>query len=391
MKLYDYLKLTPEGLQELIDGGLIDTSHHDTFPLVMFTYGRKAVSDNTWPEAVRKCRGLIVREDTEEIIARPFEKFFNYGDPLAGELPLQYGNPLVGDMPTLREPDYILEKADGFLCTLYEWEGKQYIASKGSFDSPHARWATAQLQKHGRLNVPTGCTAVFEGITSALRIVVDYKDIEELVLLALIDNETGQELSHDALLIFAKAYGFRIPIWFKLMDSKTAIAHTLDPDIKNVEGYVLVWRREGQTPFRLKLKYTDYLRIHRMVCGVSPKRVFEALALGWDSELNTWLDESTPWFNHFVSKWKGALETRFKDIALDADNVFTTVRRRLQVPPFGVAFPTRKDWALEFMKTPDIAPVLFGMLDGKDVNSIIWKKVKPMISGGRPMVDAART
>src|ERR1019366_9922764 len=86
----------------------------------------------------------------------------------------------------------VWEKMDGFLCTMYEWEGKHYIASKGSFDSPHAKWATAWYQANVKGEWPDGYTPVFEGITPSLRIVVDYATFEGLVLLALVNRETGE-------------------------------------------------------------------------------------------------------------------------------------------------------------------------------------------------------
>src|SRR5436190_5052180 len=117
MDLLAYLQISADELQLMINRGYIETAHHAKFPLVMFTYSRKTVADNTWPESVRKCRGLIVREDTNEIIARPFEKFFNYGDPVGG----------YPDNGPGHEPDSIVEKMDGFLCTMYRWEDNEYI------------------------------------------------------------------------------------------------------------------------------------------------------------------------------------------------------------------------------------------------------------------------
>src|SRR5216683_3155996 len=175
MKLTEYLGVSAEGLQDYIDEGLVDTAFHSSFPLVIFTYSRKCVGEQAWDSVTTKCRGLIANTETDEVVARPFEKFFNYGDPQAG-LQLTAGgileDPAPGSACIFTEPDTLYEKMDGFLCTLYCWEGKEYIASKGSFDSPHAKWATAtynQMLPTGGL-WPNGWTPVFEGITKNLRI-----------------------------------------------------------------------------------------------------------------------------------------------------------------------------------------------------------------------------
>jgi hypothetical protein len=148
MKLLQYLQISPVEMQEYIDSGMIDVSHHDEFPLTLFSYSRQAQHENLWPEPVRKCRGLIIRDSDDEIIARPFEKFFNIGTPQMDEaMKNMTGKGAVEeskiDLATFGEPNYLYEKMDGFMCTLYRWQGKEYIASKGSFHSPHAKWATA--------------------------------------------------------------------------------------------------------------------------------------------------------------------------------------------------------------------------------------------------------
>jgi RNA ligase len=390
MKLLDYLGITNEELQEYIDSGMIDSQHHETFPLVILTYGRKAVADNTWPAPVRKCRGLIVREDTEEIIARPYEKFFNLGTA---------GMPETEMAAATREPDALYEKMDGFLCILYEWEGQKYLASKGSFHSTHAKWATATYRKLEEkrgwpIYWPTGCTPVFEGITKNLRIVVDYGDREELVLTGIVDIESGEETTPSKLWRFGQINRFKTPTIYPFTLA-WANKDSLTSGQKNFEGYVAYWQRPGQTPLRLKIKYTEYLRIHRMVSGVSPKRIFEALQNGWPAEMNEWLDDSTPWFNKFVATWKSVLETKYKSLVIGATNAYVETKAKAynSVATLGsIGLWTRKQWAEEFKKYPeDLQPILFAMFDGKNIEPFIWKRVKPIISGSRPMVDAHKT
>lgn len=395
MKLTDYLGVSAEVLQDYINQGLVDTSFHPEFPLVLFTYSRKCVREQTWDQVTTKCRGLIANTETDDIVARPFEKFFNYGDPQAG-LQLTRGvceSPVPGNAVIFDEPNTIYEKMDGFLCTLYEWGGKYYIASKGSFDSPHAKWATATLNQRESLTLPPGYTPVFEGITKNLRIVVDYGDREELILLGLINIETGEELSHASLMTWASVNGFKTPDVFNITLAQ-ANDNAISSGSKNVEGYVAVWQRPGMTPFRLKIKYQDYLRIHRLVTGVSPKRVLEALVNGWTSELNEWTDASTPWFSHFIEKWRTALNAKYLEYKTAASDAFDEAKKIVMAPRIEGKFdffPTRKQWAEEFKKHPEeLHAILFAMLDGKNVEPVIWKKIKPMISGSHPMIDASK-
>lgn len=401
MKLLEYLGISTDELKAYIDSGMIHVDHHDQFPLSLFSYSREAQYENTWPEPVRKCRGLIVREDTEEIIARPFEKFFNLEtDNLDACVRNMSGTGVVEESKfanIAREPDFIFEKMDGFMCTLYTWEGVNYIASKGSFKSTHAKWATAQYHKQVKQHKeiwPDGFTPVFEGITKNLRIVVDYGEREELVLIGLVDIETGEERLGDALAYWAIRNGFSFPAEYNL-PLGDANKLSLNAETKNFEGYVAVWKRPGQTPFRLKIKYLDYLRIHRLVSGVSPKRVYEALVNGWSSEFDEWIDESTPWFSKFIAKWKNVLEGKYNELVVASWSAFTSAKIALWPVVTGSALegivnvPTRKQWADEFAKHPkELHSILFATLDGKDLKPYIWKRVKPLIRDSKPMIDA---
>ena len=142
--------------------------------------------------------------------------------------------------------------------------------------------------------------------------------------------------------------GLRAPdiYGFKWQD---AAEKSNDETVKNFEGYVLVWRRPGTTPFVLKVKYADYLRLHRMVSTVSPKAIYNCLAGGKRDDLIKWLNESTPWFNKYVTKWVRSLEYRFKEIddrARNTYNALTSICKE-DVRLYNRMW-TRKDWALRF-------------------------------------------
>lgn len=388
MRLFDHLGIDAAKLDEYILSGLVDRAEHATFPLAMLTYGRKAVYDHVWDSVTSKCRSLIYNIETQEIVARSFEKFHNFG-AVVGEYAGAGGPNAEG---AIGEPE-VWEKMDGFLCTMYTYAGKSYIASKGSFRSPHAKWATNWYQRHETRNTsgwvwPEGYTPVFEGITPNLRIVVDYGRRAELVLLALINNETGEELNATALQQWAYVNAVTMPTIFK-MSTKEATENA-NSDGKNFEGYVLVWRRPGKTPYRLKVKYLDYLRLHRFVTQVSPKRILEALSNGWDDVIDEYVNNSTPWFKRYVEKWKKILEREASQLEAEAEDAFTDARKTLNAPPFGAELPTRKQWAEIFTNEQydPISSILFGLLDGKDVKKIIWKRVKEKTVKRRPLIDA---
>ena len=394
MNFYDYIGLTPEQFEKVyLSTRLVNSQTHPTFPLVIYTYGRETVYKQAWNAVTTKCRGIIVNRETGEIVARPFEKFFNFGDPINGMtdtavdmLAPQAGQPVVW------------EKVDGFLCIGYNWGGKWYCASKGSFTSPHAKWASAQIQRLDMDFFPTGgYTPVFEGICPSLRIVVDYGANEELILTAIIHNDTGIEMPPPILQSMGDLMGASTPELETLSWQEVQQA-TYDETVKNAEGYVLTWYRAGMTPYRLKAKYIDYLRIHRMVTGVSPKRVLEALQNGWTSVLEEWTNQSTPWFNTFVAKWRRVIEVEAMRLEQNAKDIYDGAQNIVDTSydePAENLGETRKRWA-EVFTAPDnkeYSGILFAMLDGKDWRQVIWKKIKEsaIMKNGHPLVDAHNT
>lgn len=388
MNFFEYIGISEDDfIEKYLKTGLVAESLHKDFPLNLYTYSRKAVHENLWDGVTSKCRGIVIHRDSNEVIARPFEKFHNYGTTsIEGTSPET--NPLL----FTRQPE-IIEKVDGFLCTLYRWGGEDYIASKGSFHSIHAKWATAEYRKQYRAGFPLGWTPMFEGLCRDLRIVLDYGDQSGLVLLALINNETGREIPPSMLREFANRNGVRMARVFNISLDQ-ALSETREENVLPGEGYVLTWYNEDGPPTRLKLKYVEYLRLHRMVTGVSPKRIWEVLSQAHlKSELNEYLDSSTPWFTKFVLQWKTDLEGEFNRIQVLARGRYYAIKKEIDAHRTIYGFDNlgseRKMWALAFLKEEnrEFASIMFAMLDGKDEAVVIWKQVKKMTTNGRPLVD----
>lgn len=400
MNFYEHLGMTHEEFAKKYENtGLVERRHHTEFPLDLLCYSRKCVHENVWDKATSLCRGIIITrgQDGGEIIARPFEKFHNYGSevsmsPLVGE------DPLPEDFRLLTTPPVVWEKMDGFMCTLYRWENKDYIASKGSFHSIHAKWATAQIRAKFGDRLPLvlgGKTLVFEGLHRDLRIVIDYKERQELVLLAVIDNETGAEYSTESLESVAMELGFNTPLNFQLTIEQ-ARAASLGDGKCDEEGYVLTWYRDGVPPFRLKVKFIEYLRLHRMVTGVSPKRIWEVLATEQSTELKEYLSQSTPWFSDFVQKWIKALRVEYGRLHGEAHTRFQCAQIMLKdysQRNWDKPHSIRKAYAERFTtpENKEFSSILFAMLDGKQIAPVIWRMVRHMTHGANPMVDAHNT
>jgi hypothetical protein len=376
MKLYDYI---PEALlMQRIEEGYVNVNQHKKFPLAIYTYSKSATYDYVWDEATCKCRGLIVDQTTMEIIARPFEKFFNVGEK-AGITREQF-------------PDVfpkITDKLDGNLITLYQWKGSWYAASKGSFHSEHADWAnnwlsrTRSIDRWTRFLVwPLGYTPVFEMIAEELehRVVHYGKEASGLYLIALIENETGEELNDVSRIQWADRNDVPyIPVQAMSLDK------ALTDNEKNAEGYVLAWPRPGQTPLRVKVKFIEFLRLQKLVHNIGPKEILDYMR---KPELKCYLDEvldperSHEVFIAYTKKWMERFQQFHRCVettcAIEMDGLLKFYR--LEDP---------RSWWAEKIKQCQYPDVMFAMLDlrlaktpddfercGQNIERIIWRKAE---------------
>ncbi len=319
----------------MLDERMIIVQKHPDADLFIYNYTNKAQYEAVWNEITLQCRGLILDAELN-IVSRPFKKFFNLEEYPADDIP--------------DEPFDVFEKVDGSLGILYWLNDKPYIATRGSFISEQAVHASGILlsKYSGAINkLDRNSTYLFEIIYPQNRIIVDYGDKDDLVLLALIDNKTGGELElPDIGFPMVKKYD-GIPD-FKLLK---------DLEEENKEGFVIRFK----SGLRAKVKFAEYLRLHRIVTGVSNLVIWEHLSQGRSFE--DLLDKVPDEFYDWVKKTIDELKVQYDIILTDSQTAFRQ-------------FETRKETALYF-QTQKYPAVLFAMLDGKPVDKIIWKMLRP--------------
>src|SRR5689334_2572498 len=152
-------------LDDMVARGFVSAQWHPRQRLRIFNYTAACQFAAEWNEATLLCRGLVVDADAGVVLARPFAKFFNYGQP---------GAPALD--PTA--PVDVYDKLDGSLGILYPSDGGWAVATRGSFASDQAVHASAVLaSRYPSFVPPPGHTVLFEIIYPGNRIVVDYRDL----------------------------------------------------------------------------------------------------------------------------------------------------------------------------------------------------------------------
>ncbi len=322
-------------LQELINDGYICSQRHSEADYYIYNYTPKAQYERVWNEWTLMARGLVL-DTNYEVVARPFRKFFNMEEHLPEEIP--------------SENFEVYEKLDGSLGILYWLDGQPFIATRGSFNSEQALKATQMLYGKYTHTFPLldrSKTYLFEIIYPENRIVVDYGNREDLILLAVIDNKTGRDEPLETI-------GFPLVTRYDgISDLKTL--KSLQEE--NREGFVIKFR----SGLRVKVKFEEYVRLHRILTRVSSTNIWEYLSTNQSFE--EILEKVPDEFYDWVKKTVAALNAQYQSIETYCQQNFKELN-------------TRKDTALYFqtLKHPG---VLFAMLDKRDYSSIIWKMIRP--------------
>jgi RNA ligase len=323
-----------ERLDALVADGWLRSQRHPDADLWIYNYTEKTQYEKHWIPETLVCRGLIL-DQAGRIIARPFSKFFNYGDPQVPRIP--------------DEPFIVMEKMDGSLGILYYLDGLPWIATRSSFTSTQAIEGTAMIREQ-QIERPGGVTPLFEIVYPSNRIVVDYGDRRELILLAAICHETGLDRplpSYSGPVV--RRYG-QIEI--------DSLAAEEEP---NREGFVVVF----ESGLRVKIKFAEYLRLHKIVTGVSARMIWESMRDGDD--LDGLLVDLPQEIGRWVSETRASIQAAFEDELGRACSVF---KRR----PAGT---DRKTIAQYFAGSEANTAVLFRMLDEKPFHDPIWKAIRP--------------
>ncbi|WP_199511681.1 RNA ligase [Nucisporomicrobium flavum] len=338
--------LDPVELTTAVDNGHVRMQRHPSRPYVIYNYTEACQYAGAWTPVTLACRGLIAASDSGEVLARPFPKFFNHTE---------------GRAPSLRAEASVrvTDKADGSLGVIFR-DGDGYaVATRGSFASAQALHATEVLRtRYANFVPPPDLTVLVEIIYPGNRIVVDYGPMDDLVLLGAVEIATGRTHGPDA-----------VPGWpGPVVESFTypTLAEALAaPPRDGREGLVVHFTGTDE---RVKIKYAEYVRLHRLVTGLTPRTVWEVLATGGDLDA---LTEPLPdEFHAWVLGVAGDLVASVDALAEGVEKEFAAIVADL---PGGWG---RREFAARAVRSPNRG-ALFLRLDGKDYRPGLWQLVRP--------------
>ena len=328
-----------ETLNKYYEDGWLIKQTHPTLPLTIWNYSQTTQYEGKWDEVTLQARGLVT-DDMGNVVARPFKKFFN----------LEEGK----HTPTSEFDVY--EKMDGSLIIVFWYDSGWVVASRGSFTSEQAIGASKIFFDELDHNFSIGITYLFEFTAPWNRIVVDYGEKPNLTLLGAIRTDDGDEASWDVLKGIADGANCDVVKKYDGISDYSTLKGMIG---NNAEGFVIRFSNGD----RMKIKGEEYLRLHKIMTEVSTKSVWEMLSNG--DNMEGLLKDVPDEFYSKIKEYENELVNQFNKIKHKYEWYFSLMPK-----------DDRKKFAFSAKET-EFPSILFKMLEGKDVDPIIWKIIKP--------------
>lgn len=334
--------------------GIVVKQEHPTLPLIIWNYTDKVQYDRLWDETLLYCRGLIT--DTRgNIIVKPFSKFFNFEE--------------IEDKSIIPWKDsYVLvqEKIDGSLGILFNYNRQWIMSTRGSFVSDQAKRGMEIVMEQCNISkLDPNFNYLVEIVYPENRIVVEYGE-QFVTFLSIFNHE--KELSWNESKIFLNLLGINqkhIVDTIKLIKVDEQTIYDLkSQNLKNKEGYVF---RFYPSNFRMKIKFEDYVNLHKTLSHLSTTLIWESLKD--DKDIVTMLKDVPDEIFAHVADYAATLTNEFDKTARLVEDIFKELSKDIK---------DRKEFAIKVNTLPKrYHGILFKLFDNKTYDELIWKLIKP--------------
>jgi len=263
------------------------------------------------------------------------------------------------------------------LGILFNYNDAWHLATKGSFASEQAiKGMEILTKKYDLKRFMPEAVYICEIIYAENRVVVDYGGEEKIVFLSVTSNDTELNLNTSMLVFNGSGIEHEDIVLSNLVfDADATMAeHLKARNEENREGYVL---RFWPSNKRVKIKFDEYVRLHRILAGFSNIDIWEHLRDGKD--INELLENVPDEFDKWVKKIVSELHYGRYQYSEYCGKVHDYFRfgKYGDVDPM----PTRKEYAEHIEKHVNKAlhGIMWAMWDGDHAkqDKVIWRKLKP--------------
>lgn len=357
---YPIIERLEDALAHVREGVGVHVIRRETYTTIDYAYVTDALFETDWE---REFRGL--KFDREgRLIARPFHKFFNWGETLGPDM----------DAIDWSRPHVVMEKLDGSMVHPALLDGALVMMTRaGITPQSEAALAIASPAQTAWMRevVERGITPILEFTAPNNRIVVAY-DEPRLTLLAAREMRSGRYLGADELRDLAGDAVPLVEIHEAVADPKAFLASARARE--RVEGYVIAFE-DGP---RIKVKADAYVLRHKALSALMFEKNVAAFVL--EGAVDDVLPIVSPKAAARLEAYRDALEAL---IERQVEIVRTFHAGHTHLP--------RRDYAEAAKATFDkrTMSLAFAALDGKDLRAA-YVKLLGALTGSASRIEANR-
>lgn len=330
---------------------LVKYQLHPRHDLYIWNYTDLVQAKGPWDDITTRTRALVT-DSNGTIHAHSFRKFHN----------------IEQNLHTPTNDFQIYEKLDGSLIIVFWYKDEWIIASRGSFTSEQAKFATHLIHHQYTTDyLNRDVTYCFEIIYPENRIVVDYgSECRKLVFIGAFFKD-GTEANFHEHAMLASRCTFPIVKTYAY-DDYTSIKKL---NWANSEGFVVRFSN-GE---RVKIKFQNYLDLHRVVSNLTTQKVWEmfcnakASSQTFADYIATSVHIPDEFLTWVTSVWD-TLENDFSSLVTRIKSEYANIINDTSVT-------TRQAFAHKAKQHPH-NKLLFMLYDGRDITKHVCDMIKPV-------------
>ena len=327
MEVQKYLK--ENSLQKLIEEFKIDVTDYED--RVVLNYNQ--IESPRFHPIVDECRALILKKNTWEVMARSFDRFYNFNESV--EQKILHKNPFIQKISSFKD-EYkefpflncsIEEKLDGSILTLYH-DGEKWCAStrkrafaEGStelgrtfseiFFSVANKKPLLMKELSNNHNHWNQCCFFFELTGPENRVVKPYVNADiTLIGARYLSDENHREFTREELLTTSILFDVKRPS----ITEANSLQELLNI-VENLncmdEGFVLVsYDKSTKKYWRVKLKNSKFVAIANMRANgsISPKRILKLIMSNDHHEYLKYFEQDKKYFDFVEEIYYNSIE-----------------------------------------------------------------------------------
>lgn len=335
----------------------VQVTHHPTDDLVILNYDQ-IDSPKTHP-VIRECRGLVLEKGTWKVVAKSFNRFFNWGEVIDEMNDFDFSNFVSQD------------KEDGSLALIYYYNNEWRANTRGSFALDKMQfqeftWQEGMCQAMGISNLQEldsyldrNFTYVCEFCSLWNKVVRKY-DVPKMYLITAFQG--CYELSWEELEIPQKVMLGVKRNEFKTIEEIQRFLREQESNDPTYEGIVI----RDINNNRWKIKNVTYLSLHKMKGNgdnmFNPKHLLPFIMTGEDAELLLYFPEVEEKYNYF--------KQQVNKLFFDLEEIWTSNKDIFN----------QKEFALSIKGKTPFTGILFNMRKKENSNlKIEWNQSQDLI------------